>query len=200
MKELIIATGNKGKLREIREILKDLPLSILSMDVFFKPLPDIAETGSTFAENAHIKAAWVFEKTGIATMADDSGLLVDFLNGAPGVYSARFAGEGAGDHANCQKLLSALADCPMEKRTARFACAIEIMVSGTVSIHAFGTCEGHILEQAQGSGGFGYDPLFVPDGYHQSFAELDHAIKNSISHRAHALTVAKAKLTEILNV
>ena len=188
MKEIIIATGNAGKVKEFREMFAGLGIAATSLADHWNPLPNIPETGSTFHENAKIKADWVYENTsGIWALADDSGLEVDALNGAPGVISAIYSGEGATSSSNNEKLLYELRDIPEDKRTARFKCVL-ILRTGADTYHTFeGTCEGRIINTEVGEKGFGYDPLFIPDGYDKTFAELDSETKNSISHRGRAL-------------
>jgi XTP/dITP diphosphohydrolase len=159
----------------------------------FPEIPDIAETGSTFEENAWLKAEQVYKITGIPVIADDSGLEVDYLNGAPGVFSARYAGENAADDANCNKLLKKLAG--IEERKANFRCVI-IYYDGKNKNIFEGICSGEIIHEKRGNKGFGYDPLFVPVGFIETFGELDEDIKNRISHRGRALM----KLTEYLRL
>lgn len=195
MQKVIVATGNQGKLSEIKEILVDCKFELSSLKDHFRPLPHIPETGSTFLENARIKADWVFERTGIWSLADDSGLEVDALNGAPGVWSARFAGEECSNEENNRKLLELLGDKPFEARTARFRCVI-VLKTGTDSYFSTeGVCEGKIGFKPEGTEGFGYDPLFYPEGYDRTFAQLDSLEKNAISHRGKALK----KFRETLN-
>lgn len=196
MQEIVVATGNQGKLKEIREVLADLPVTISSLKEHFDPVPDIPEEGDTFAENAMAKADWVFSRKQIWTLADDSGLEVDYLDGEPGVRSARFAGEPSDDRANNRKLISLMKECPDEQRSARFRCVMVLRMSKKIAITGDGVCEGRILSKPRGSGGFGYDPLFVPSGFSQSFAELDSATKNLISHRGNALSVIRERLQE----
>jgi XTP/dITP diphosphohydrolase len=187
MQKLVVATSNRGKVREIHHILSGYPFEISWLGDHFDPIPDIPETGTTFEENARQKASWVFSRLGMRTLADDSGLEVDYLKGMPGVYSARFAGENADDASNCAKLLSLLSGVAAEKRGARFRCVVVMQLSESESLIAEGTCEGRIGFQLRGTNGFGYDPLFIPDGYSESFAQLDAEVKNSISHRGRAL-------------
>jgi XTP/dITP diphosphohydrolase len=191
--EIIIATGNKGKLREIREILDGCTSRLAALSDYWNPVPEIPEDGETFYENAAAKANWVFSRTGKPALADDSGLEVDFLGKAPGVRSARFAGEPASDQKNIEKLLGMLAECPDEKRTARFKSVIVLRVSAAEEIVAEGTCEGCIGRVPCGNGGFGYDPVFFPEGFDQTFAQLDPVKKNLLSHRGKALAALKAK-------
>jgi len=168
------------------ELLKGFNVTVLSL-YDYPNIGDITENGSTFAENAVKKACFVAEQTGEVAMADDSGLEVDYLNGAPGVHSARFAGAEKNDHANNEKLLKLLSGIPPEMRTARFRCVIAVTEpAGKVST-AEGVCEGVISNEHRGSGGFGYDPLFYLPAYGKTFAELDLATKNKISHRSKAV-------------
>jgi XTP/dITP diphosphohydrolase len=194
MRQIIVASGNAGKFREIREILHDLPLQLTSLADHWSPVPDIPETGDTFLENARQKAAWVFARRGVWTLADDSGLEVDALGGEPGVKSARYAGAGAGSEANNRKLLAALKEVPPERRTARFRCVIVLMTAADSYFTAQGVCEGRIIGAPRGDHGFGYDPLFVADGFDRTFAELEAAEKNPVSHRGGALQVLRRHL------
>ncbi|MBD3346962.1 MAG: XTP/dITP diphosphatase [Chitinivibrionales bacterium] len=196
--ELLIATGNRGKVEEIQEILAGCNFTITSLRDHWDPKPEIPETGDTFLENAFLKAQWVFSRKGIMTLADDSGLEVDFLGGDPGVRSARYAGEKADDRLNNEKLLKKMELCPEDRRTARFRCVIVCILSWEKSIAVQGTCEGKIGYEPRGNGGFGYDPLFIPFGYDQTFAELDAETKNTISHRGKALAKLKEKLIKSL--
>jgi len=198
MRKFIIATKNKGKIKEIEKILAGLPLDVISMEQagIFK---DIEESGTTFEENAFIKAQELHKLTGEMVMADDSGLEVDYLNGAPGVYSARFAGEGATDEDKNKKLLNLLEGVPFEKRKARFVCAIAVVLPDGNSFIEKGTCEGYIALAPQGSNGFGYDPLFYVPEYNLTMAQLDPDVKNRISHRAKALGAMVEKLRKIQN-
>jgi XTP/dITP diphosphohydrolase len=190
---IIIATKNKGKLEEMKQLLALFPCDVISLaDAGISD--DIAESGSTFEENAMIKAKSVWKATGETVLADDSGLEVDFLDGAPGVYSARFAGAGATDEENNKKLLNALAGIPEEKRTARYVCVIAVVFPSGRSVTVKGTCEGYIAMKPEGSNGFGYDPLFYFPGYGLTMAQMDPEMKNSISHRG----VAMRKLLEKL--
>ena len=198
--DLLIATGNVGKLREFEQLLSDLPLRLHSL-IEFPHVVEVAETGATFAENAVLKARGYCEQTGLWTLADDSGLEVTALDGAPGVLSARYAGAGATDEARRLLLLSELADIGEAVRQARFVCAIALMEAATPPPKIFtGICEGRIAHAARGQGGFGYDPIFVPAGYEQTFGELPKAIKQRISHRARAASALKAYLQEQLGL
>jgi len=195
--EIIIATKNAGKVREIREMFASHRLRFSSLGDHWETAPDIAETGSTFVENARMKAQWVFSRLGMWTMADDSGLEVDALGGEPGVRSARYAGEDASDARNNEKLLGKLADCPPARRTARFRCVIVLVGPGAEFV-VEGACNGSIAFAPRGSRGFGYDPLFVPDGYELTFAELDGAVKHTISHRGRAIQSLRDAIHEYI--
>lgn len=188
---LLLGTRNPGKMREIEIILGDVPWQIRSLQEFEAVITP-AETGATYAANAIIKAQFYARETGLCALADDSGLEVEALGGAPGVYSARYAGEDASDADRRALLLSELADVPHENRGARFVCVVAISEpDGRVLNVSEGRCSGRITFEPRGEGGFGYDPLFVPDGFDQTFAELSDSIKNQISHRARALLKAR---------
>lgn len=189
MKKIFIASKNKGKIEEIRSYLTGFGFEIFSL-LDSPEIPDVAETGSSFEENALLKAKAVYDVVKIPVLADDSGLEVDALGGSPGIFSARFSGVGANDEKNNFKLLNELENVPAEKRTARFICVL-VLYDG-VNIRYFeGTCEGNIAFSPGGSNGFGYDPLFIPAGYEQSFGELGNSVKSKISHRAKALLSLK---------
>ncbi|ORJ62834.1 XTP/dITP diphosphatase [Geothermobacter hydrogeniphilus] len=186
MVKLVVATGNAGKLKEIRRLLADRAIEVLSL-ADFDNLPEIVEDGETFAANAEKKARVIAEATGLLTLADDSGLTVAALNGAPGVRSARFAGDNAGDVDNNRKLLNELQGVAGDRRQAAFVCAM-VLCSPTGDCRCFdGRLEGRILEEPRGHGGFGYDPLFWVDEQEATLAELPLDIKNRISHRGQAL-------------
>ena len=188
--KLLIATNNPDKLREICAIFTPDGLELVSMrDV--PGAPDVIEDGATLHANAIKKAAEPARATGLWTLADDSGLEVDALNGAPGVHSAYYAGEHGDYPANNRKLLAEMNG--QTDRRARFRCIIALASPDGIVDTVSGACEGIILDQPRGDRGFGYDPLFVPDGYDQSFAELDPETKNRISHRARALEAARQK-------
>ena len=196
---LVIASNNKGKIAEMSDLLADLGVEIISQrEAGFNE--DVDETGTTFMENARLKAAAASRALGCAVIADDSGLMVDHLGGAPGVYSARYAGEGCVYDDNNTKLLGELEGVPFEERTAKFVTVITLIYPGPEGapktakeqdgrciLVAKGECHGHIAEEKLGSGGFGYDPVFIPDGYKNSFAQLGTDFKNTISHRANAI-------------
>ncbi|MGE5416233.1 MAG: XTP/dITP diphosphatase [Acidobacteriota bacterium] len=194
--QLILATRNQKKKRELQEIIADLDLEVLSLDAF-PNIPEVEEDGETFVENAIKKALIVAEHSGLFALADDSGLEVDAINGQPGVYSARFAGEPSDDERNNRKLLNLLQDVPDSERTARFKCVVAVAAPDGRVATAEGTCEGCIGYKTVGEGGFGYDPLFIPEGFDKTFAELGSAVKHSISHRGRALAQAKSILTRM---
>jgi XTP/dITP diphosphohydrolase len=198
MRKIVIASGNQGKVDEIRQIMQGLDYLFVTMKEAFGYVPDIEENGATFYENALLKAEFVYNKCGFWTLADDSGLEVDALGGMPGVHSARFAGIEAGSSQNNRKLLDLLENVPDKQRSARFRCIMVLKTGNDSLITAEGVCEGRILRVISGSGGFGYDPLFVPSGYDHSFGELSNEIKNSISHRSSALARLRQKM-ELLN-
>ena len=184
---LLVATRNQGKLRELRQLLGDLPLVMLGLDDF-PTIQTVPETGTTFVENASLKASGYATQGHILTLADDSGLEVDALGGAPGVLSARYAGEAASDAVRIEKLLAELSSMAVENRSARFVSAIAISSGeGSIVNISTGTCEGHIDSAPHGEHGFGYDPVFIPRGYTATFAELAPTVKHRISHRARAL-------------
>ncbi len=195
--QIVLATKNMGKVKELEELLSDMGVDIQSLKEY-PEMPDVVEDGVTFAENAIKKAKAVCKYTGLVALADDSGLEVDALNGQPGVYSARFAGEDKSDLDNNLKLLALLKDVPKEQRTARFKCVIAI-VTPEGKIHtAEGTCEGLIGYDMIGDKGFGYDPLFYLPEYYKSFGQLELSLKNKISHRGRALEKAKEALVDVI--
>lgn len=186
MLKLVLASRNKGKLKELKSLLSGKGFEVVSLDAF-EGLPEIQETGNSFRENALIKAKEAVRMTSKICLADDSGLEVDFLKGAPGVYSSRFAGRDKDDAANNLKLLNLLKGVPEEQRTARFRCVVAVAFpEGGVEM-VEGVCEGRIGTQPKGRNGFGYDPLFIVAGKDCTMAELDPQVKNCISHRAKAL-------------
>lgn len=189
-KYILMATRNKGKAEELADLLQDLPVQILTLQDF-PDLAEVEETGLTFTENAALKADFAAKETGLITLSDDSGLEVDALNGEPGVYSARFAGEPSDDQQNNLKLLELLHGLPLEQRTARFVSVIALVnpISSEKReiFYSSGTCEGLILEDMHGDGGFGYDPLFFVPSLQKTFAQLTLEEKNLVSHRGQAL-------------
>ncbi len=193
---LVIATRNPHKTNEFRELLgDDFEVDDLSA---YPDSPDVAETGKTFAENATLKAEAASRFVGeLIVVADDSGLEVDALGGAPGIFSARYAGGDATDRQNIDKLQDELANCCQEQRVARFRCVLALAQKGRLLGTFAGVVEGQIIDQPRGNGGFGYDPIFVPTGFDQTFAELPAATKNAISHRAKAVRVLREGLTRL---
>ena len=189
--DIVVATKNKGKIREIKKILQGH--NVMSQDevgIF----TDVEETGTSFAENAFLKAREVAKHTKCAVIADDSGLEVDALGGAPGIYSARYGGEGLTDEDRVERLLEEMKD--KSDRGAQFACAMALVMANGQE-HLFeGVVRGTLLYEPQGANGFGYDPVFVPDGYNDCFGILESSIKNEISHRAKALKLLADFLTE----
>ncbi len=196
MQEILLATRNTHKTREIQEILRDLDLKILNLDDVGQ-FPEVVEDGHSFEENAIKKAMTIAKASGIISMADDSGLVVDCLDGRPGVYSARFAGPEATDEENNDRLLMLMDGVEPESRQARFVCCIAVCTPEGKCEVVKGSCEGHISMQASGSGGFGYDPLFFPEHFVQSFAELSPEDKNAISHRGQALKQVRDLLLQL---
>lgn len=193
---LLIATRNRGKLTEFRRLLSELPLDLYGLDDV-GVTGEAVEDGLTFAENATIKARYYYHQTGLRTLADDSGLEVEALGGAPGVRSARYAGRHATDRVRVSRLLDALDATGDPLRRARFVCVLALVEAGSDDAHLFsGTCPGCISSRPRGSGGFGYDPVFIPDGHIKTFGELPSEIKNSISHRALALNLLKKYLQD----
>lgn len=182
MKRIVFATGNYHKLKEVREILEDRFEIVSLEDIDFHE--DIPETGDTLKENASIKSHYIFDRYHLDCFADDTGLEVDALNGAPGVYSARYAGEHVTYDDNVNKLLSELKN--IEQRAARFKTVISLLLDGKEYFFE-GTVEGHIIDHKMGLGGFGYDPVFVPDGFDKTFSEMAPETKNAISHRGRAI-------------
>ncbi|HRY14614.1 MAG: RdgB/HAM1 family non-canonical purine NTP pyrophosphatase [Candidatus Competibacteraceae bacterium] len=194
MRNVVLATGNAGKLREFRAALAETELEIKPQSAW--NVPEAEETGLTFVENALIKARNAAEYTGLPALADDSGLVVDALGGAPGVYSARYAGPGVSDRANVEKLLTELGDTPAEQRGAHFQCVLVLLrhPADPTPLICQARWEGLITFEPYGAGGFGYDPVFLVPSEGQTAAELDLAVKNRLSHRGQAL----AQLVEML--
>ena len=210
MKKIIAATRNKHKIVEIEAITKDFGMEIISRDEAGIPKVEIPEDGDSFEENSYKKAYGIMKLCGEITIADDSGLVVDCLDGAPGIYSARFAtfpgvwptedekrrNGDSSDISNNEKLIELISDVEYEKRTARFVSVITMVYPDGETIFARGEVEGHLVLDERGDSGFGYDPLFIPVGYDKTFGELSSDIKNSISHRANALVALREKLAE----
>lgn len=194
MKKVVAATNNAKKLEEMNRILTHLGLEVVSLKSC-GDFPEPVEDADSFMGNARIKALAAHKNTGLAAIADDSGLIVDALNDAPGVYSSRYAGEDATDADNNAKLLRELAEVPADQRTARYACAIVFVDEDGTELEAFGTCEGSIGYEPAGQGGFGYDPYFLSADYPgQTLAQVDADAKDAISHRGKALRDLVAKL------
>jgi XTP/dITP diphosphohydrolase len=194
---LVLATRNRGKVREIEKVL-DLPRLIIKSLEDFPDLPEVVEDGRTFQKNAFKKAQACAQATGRPALADDSGLEVNCLNGAPGVYSARFSGAEATDEANNRKLLSLLEGVPEERRTARFVCQMVLFWPGGIWIQTEGFCPGIIAKAPRGEHGFGYDPVFYLPELNKTMAEIPLEEKNRISHRAQALQKIRVHLWKIL--
>ncbi|MGQ9490471.1 MAG: XTP/dITP diphosphatase [Anaerolineae bacterium] len=197
VQKLLVATYNPGKVREYRELLAGLPVEVTYPDELALSL-DVAETGSTFAENAILKATAYAWASGLWTWADDSGLEVDALGGAPGVLSARYAGPGASDADRYRKLLNALAGVPWDRRTARFRCTVALVTPAGLVRTAEGICEGVIAFGPMGDNGFGYDPVFYLPDWGLTMAQLPPKVKNQISHRGQAARAAAAILADML--
>lgn len=196
MKRIIAATQNKHKIMEIDEITKDFGFEIISRDEAGVDDFEIVEDGKTFEENSFKKANEIMKVTGEITIADDSGLEVDCLDGAPGVYSARFAGENATDEDNNEKLVTLLRDIPYEDRTARYVSVITLVYPDGKKLVARGEVEGHIVLEPSGTNGFGYDPYFVPRGFDKTFGNFTMEEKNKISHRGNALKILRELLSK----
>ncbi|MFL6555831.1 MAG: XTP/dITP diphosphatase [Bacillus sp. (in: firmicutes)] len=197
MKEVIIATKNPGKAMEFEHIFSSRGITVRTL-LDFPEIPEVEETGVTFEENATLKAEAVSKALGKMVIGDDSGLIVDALEGRPGIFSARYAGEPKDDQNNTDKVLSELEGIPEQKRSARFYCALAVAVPGQETITVSGTCEGRILEERRGSNGFGYDPVFYVPEKGLAMAELSSEEKNEISHRANALKKLEVVLDSIL--
>lgn len=196
MRKVVLATKNQGKLKEFAEMLAPLGLEIITAsELGVNQLPEVEEKGSSFEENAYLKAKAYYDLFGYPALADDSGLSIDVLGGRPGIYSARYAGDKQDDWANIQKVLSELKNVPDEQKTARFICAI-CYVEGERHLMARGECEGMILSEPRGEHGFGYDPIFFIPSLGKTMAELTLEEKNKISHRYQALLKLAAMLRE----
>lgn len=195
MDELIIATKNAGKAKEFQQFFAQLHIRVKSL-LDFDDLPDVEETGTTFAENARLKAETIAELLDMPVLADDSGLEIDALQGRPGIYSARYAGVDKDDEANIRKVLEEMQSVPMEKRTARFVCVLALAEKGKETVITEGYCEGKIALHPAGENGFGYDPIFIPEGYTNTLAELNPSVKQEISHRRHAMDQLQALLQQ----
>jgi len=199
--KLLLATRNKGKIEEFRRILEDIAaaqIELVGLDQF-PNLHDVDETGSTFEENALLKAREMCEASGIPAIADDSGLCVDYLNGDPGIFSARWAGSHGDDRANTAKVLASLADVPDEKRGAHFICVAALALPDGRTHVEEGKFEGRMLREPIGDQGFGYDPIFRPDGYAISSAQMSAEEKDAISHRGKSLRAIAPHVITLLN-
>lgn len=196
MNRIVAASKNQHKIREIEAITREFGMEIIPRDKAGVPDIEIEEDGATFKENSYKKAYGIMKLCGEITIADDSGLEVDCLGGAPGVYSARFAGEDGSDQANNDKLKELLKDIPYEKRTGRFVSVITMVYPDGDKLVARGEVEGHIILEEKGPNGFGYDPLFIPLGYDITFGQFDPREKNKISHRGNALKELRKQLEE----
>ena len=199
MKTIIAASSNAHKIKEIQAILGKFGMQVIPRNEAGVPDFEIEEDGETFEENSLKKASEIMKATGKTTIADDSGLMVDYLGGAPGVYSARFAGEECDDTKNNEKLLKLLKDVPDKNRGAKFVSVITLIFPDGNTIVARGECKGRIIEAPTGENGFGYDPLFVPEGCDRTFAQLSEDEKNAVSHRAKALEKLEKLLKERKN-
>jgi XTP/dITP diphosphohydrolase len=196
-KTIIIATKNEGKAEEFFRIFNEYGYAIKTL-LDYPEIPDVPETGRTFKENALQKAKTISERLNTIVLADDSGLEVDALNGQPGIYSARYAGEHGNDQKNNEKLLNALSKTPSDKRGANFHCSLVIVGPNKKPLHVTGIVKGQILTEPRGTNGFGYDPLFYLPEYGKTMAELNSQEKNKISHRAKAIEQLKIYLNEWL--
>ncbi len=199
MKEITIATKNEGKVKEFKQLFDQYGIQVKSLKDLDTELPDVEETGATFQENARLKAEQISAMIEKPVLADDSGLVIDVLGGKPGVYSARYAGEPTNDLLNYEKVLKEMEDVPEKKRSARFICVLAMAIPGEKTIFKEGACEGVITTKPKGENGFGYDPIFIPNGYNKTMAELDQSVKNKISHRFNALIQLETWLNEEIN-
>lgn len=194
--KIVVASRNRKKVEELRRILEDLNLTLLSINDF-PELEEVVEDGETFEENALKKARYVSRLTGLPALSDDSGIEVEALGGKPGVRSARYAGENATDEDNVKKLLEEMKHVPMENRKARFVCSIALVFPNGEEKVFFGYVTGRITMEPKGNFGFGYDPVFVPNGYDRTFAEMTPEEKNKLSHRKEALDKLKEFLIQL---
>ncbi|WP_423407579.1 XTP/dITP diphosphatase [Heyndrickxia sp. MSNUG] len=195
MNTVIIATKNIGKAKDFEKLFLPMGMTVKTL-LDYPELEDVDETGTTFEENAVLKAETISKVLGVMVIGDDSGLEVDALEGRPGVYSARYAGIEKNDEANIDKVLAELQDVPENERTARFCCALAMAEPGKETVTVFGTCEGHILLERRGSNGFGYDPVFFVESEGKAMAELTSEEKNEISHRAKAINQLEKSLKD----
>lgn len=197
--KLLVATNNQGKLKEFNKILGDLGIECVSLKDMNINI-DVEENGSTFLENAKIKAKEIYKIAKMPTVSDDSGLEIDALNGEPGVYSARYSGIHGDDEANNKLVLEKMKDVPDEKRTARFKSAVYLVLDDEREYYAQGSTEGMIMREKHGENGFGYDPIFFSTVLKKSFAEVSGDEKNSVSHRGNAIRALKKKLEELKEI
>jgi XTP/dITP diphosphohydrolase len=199
MKQLVLATNNKHKAGEFQSLMSGLEVEILTLDQF-PQIGEIVEDADTLEGNAEKKAAEVFRATHLPTLADDSGLEVHYLNKEPGVFSSRYAGPGATYSDNCNKLLNNLRGVPPRRRGARFRCVLCFLAPDAVRRVEEGVCRGMIIESPRGTNGFGYDPIFLPEGTSRTLAEMSSVEKNSLSHRARAVQLIKPHLTTYFRI
>ncbi|MDZ7641257.1 MAG: XTP/dITP diphosphatase [Desulfurivibrio sp.] len=192
---IVLATRNQGKVKELREMLAGFPVDIRSL-ADFGPLPEVVEDGATFDDNAYKKALFTAKALGLPAMSDDSGLVVEALDGAPGVHSARYAGDEADDAANIAKLLKEMAD--KSDRRAAFVCVLSIAVPAGPALTYEGRCEGEIVDTPRGAGGFGYDPVLFYPPLQKTFAEMSPEEKNQVSHRGQAMAQVRDEFAKIL--
>ena len=197
--ELVVATRNQDKLREIRKLLKDLPLKVISLNNF-RHVPEVREDGRTLEANAKKKALRISGFLNKLAIADDSGLEIPFLGNRPGVYSARFSGKGATYASNNEKVLRLLKDAPVKNRKACFRCVIAVADRGKLVSTVEGRCNGRIILEPKGKSGFGYDPIFIPNGHKKTFAQIGIKRKNKISHRGKALIKAKTVVKKYIHI
>jgi len=192
---IVLATGNQNKVKEFSKLLKDFPVEIKCLNDY-RSLPEAVEDGDTFEENAYKKASHYAKILGLPTLADDSGLCVDALGGAPGVYSARYAGENASDWDNCEKLLEEMKD--KEERKARFQCVLSLATPGGPALTWEGSCQGEITTRRIGKSGFGYDPVFFHKPLAKTFSEISMEQKNKVSHRGLAMAEFTSEFKDVL--
>ena len=192
---IVLATGNRNKLKEMKRILKDYPVELKCLSDY-RSLPEAVEDGDTFEENAYKKAIHYAKVLGLPALADDSGLVVDALDGRPGVYSARYGGENTDDWKNCEKLLGEIKD--KTDRTARFVCVLSLATPGGPALTWEGSCEGEIIDERRGESGFGYDPIFYYPPLKKTFAEIGMEDKNKVSHRGKAMAELSLEFDKVL--
>lgn len=199
VKQVIIATKNSGKAKEFEKMFSTFQIEVKTL-LDIPDSIDVEETGTTFEENAILKAETISQQYNIMTIADDSGLIIDALDGRPGIYSARYAGEDKNDESNIEKVLREMIDIPDDDRTARFYCALALAIPGKKTLTVSGTCEGMILRERKGNNGFGYDPIFLIKDKGLTMAEIPSIEKNRISHRANALEQLQSVLKDYLDL